>query len=108
MNEDPNIIIGGHSLYHDILSSHSQPSMQRDVELSLGLLEHNLNTKIEHYSYPEGQEHHFNKNVVETLQDNGITCSPSAIHGINPIKTDLFYLKRVMVGFMDIPFPNFE
>ena len=107
LNKDPNFIIGGHSLYHDILSSSTETSMQLDIGLSIGLLERNLKTKIEHYSYPEGQLHHFNEEVIEALKTNGIKCSPSAVHGVNPPQTSLFYLKRVMVGFMGIPFPQF-
>jgi len=81
-------------------------AMQMDIELSIKLLEHNLKNKIEHYSYPEGQEEHFNEDVISFLKKNGIKISPSAIHGINCLdNTNLFNLRRVMVGISGKPFP---
>jgi hypothetical protein len=38
--------------------------------------------------------------VQNLLVDQGIICSPSAIHGINHQNANLFDLKRIMVGFM--------
>jgi len=98
--------IGGHSLYHDILSSMDVKEMDKDIQLSLDLLEYNLGVSIEHYSYPEGQEHHYNQSVIDAIKSKGIKCSPSAVHGVN-IKggCDLFNLKRIMVGFLGMDFP---
>ena len=56
MSLNKNIIIGGHSLSHEILSKLSIEDMRINIELSIKKLEMNLNQKIEHYSYPEGQE----------------------------------------------------
>jgi peptidoglycan/xylan/chitin deacetylase (PgdA/CDA1 family) len=98
--------IGGHSLYHDILSELPPEKMRDDVRLSIDLLRYQLKRQVVHYSYPEGQVHHFNENVIECLRANGIVCSPSAIDGINPKGTDLFHLRRSMVGFMGTPFPE--
>ena len=98
--------IGGHSLYHDILSELPPERMEDDIRLSIDLLGYQLKRPIVHYSYPEGQAHHFNENVIKCLSANGIVCSPSAIDGINPKGTDLFRLRRSMVGFMGAPFPE--
>ena len=100
--------IGGHSLYHNILSSLSPEALEKDVRASLDLLEINLQKKIVHYSYPEGQKNHFNDRVIDCLKRNGIVCSPSAIVGLNPKNTDLFNLKRIMVGISDLPFPYYD
>lgn len=97
--------IGGHSLYHDILSELDPAKMRADIELSLRLLEYNLNEKIVHYSYPEGQENHFNDEVISVLKDNSIVCCPSARIGLNDASVDLFHLYRIMIGFMGTPFP---
>jgi peptidoglycan/xylan/chitin deacetylase (PgdA/CDA1 family) len=106
INEDPLFTIGGHTLYHDIMSAHDdEKRMFKDVELSIDLLEFNLNEKIIHYSYPEGQKNHYNHNVINKLKESNIVCSPSAIHGINPSYTDVFNLFRIMPGFMGTPFP---
>tara|TARA_B100000795_G_scaffold239743_1_gene201559 strand:- start:92 stop:1051 length:960 start_codon:yes stop_codon:yes gene_type:complete len=106
INDDPLFTIGCHTLYHDIMSSHNdEKRMFRDVELSIGLLEFNLNENIIHYSYPEGQKNDYNQRVIDKLKESKIVCSPSAIHGINPHHTDIFNLFRIMPGFMGMPFP---
>lgn len=106
MNKEKNIIIGGHSLKHEILSSLTKEEMEKNIKDSLKLLKVNLNTEIYHYSYPEGQENHYNVDVINALKNSGVVCSPSAIYGINTHKEDLFNLYRVMVGFNEIPFPK--
>ena len=88
------------------MSAHKdEKKMFKDIELSIGLLEFNLNEKIVHFSYPEGQENHYNQRVIDKLKASKIVCSPSAIHGINDHENDLFNLYRIMPGFMGIPFP---
>jgi len=71
------------------------------------LLEKNINDKIIHYSYPEGQINDYNQEVIKVMKDNKIICSPSAILGLNNTNTDLFNLKRIMVGFNGNRFPYF-
>ena len=105
LSRDTLFTIGGHSLYHEILSKLGHERMEENIELSIKLLEYNIQEKIEHYSYPEGQKRHYSEAVIQTLKANGITCCPSAIMGQNDLLTDLFHLKRIMVGFNNVPFP---
>jgi peptidoglycan/xylan/chitin deacetylase (PgdA/CDA1 family) len=105
MAANPLFTIGGHSLYHDILSELPLKKMQEDIRISLDLLTYNLSRSVTHYSYPEGQASHFNNEVIACLKSHGIICCPSAINGTNRDGTDLFHLKRSMVGFMGISFP---
>jgi len=93
--------IGGHSLYHNILSKISPfEKLSLDIQISIALLKYNLDKEIKHYSYPEGQAIHYNDDVINCLKNNGIICCPSAIDGINDSSIDLFNLKRIMVAFM--------
>ena len=105
MHDSNLFTIGGHSLYHDILSTMENHHLRREIRSSLDLLENNLNTTINHYSYPEGQNNHYGSKTIKILKEFGIKCSPSAIVGLNTYKTDLFNLRRIMVGFMGLPFP---
>jgi len=105
MHENSLFTIGGHSLYHNILSSLECDLLKKEIRASLDLLEINLQSPIVHYSYPEGQAHHYNQEVIDLLIKNGIVCSPSAICGLNPVTEDPFHLKRIMVGIFGIPFP---
>ena len=99
INDNKLFDIGGHSLKHDILTSKNLKETEVEIEQSINILEIKLLKKIIHYSYPEGQKNHYNKSIISILKKNGIKCSPSAIHGLNSFKTDLFNLKRIMVGF---------
>jgi len=105
MADEPLFTIGGHSLYHDILSSKPKSDMERDIDVSLDLLEINLNRPITHYSYPDGQRHHYNQDVIDKLKQRGIVCSPSAVEGYCTLDDDLFHLQRTMVGYLNVPFP---
>jgi len=108
MHRNPLFTIGGHSLYHNILSSLDNKSLAMEIRSSLDLLELNLGSSTLHYSYPEGQSRHYNQDVIQLLKNSGIICSPSAICGLNSIYEDPFHLKRVMVGFCGIPFPFWD
>lgn len=97
--------VGGHSVNHEILSFLGEEELKSEIEESIKTLEDITLKKVDLYSYPEGQENHYNDKVIEILKSNGIKICPSAIHGINTGKTSSFHLKRVMVGFEGIEFP---
>ena len=100
--------IGGHTLFHDIMTSKPLEKLDLDVHLTLSLLEYQLGHKIEHFSYPEGQAMHYNNEIITTLKKHGVLCSPSAIDGVNRTGEDLFQLRRIMPGFMNRDFPLFS
>ncbi|WP_078125521.1 polysaccharide deacetylase family protein [Leptospira alexanderi] len=106
LSKNPLFIIGGHSMYHNVLTSFdSEEKLNLDICLSIDLLSYNLGFNLTHYAYPEGQYSHYNESVVRILKKKGIICSPSAVHGTNNKNVDLFSLKRIMVGFNGTPFP---
>lgn len=108
MDSNKLFTIGGHSTYHDILSLQKPKLAEKDINLSLDLLEYNLEHKVLDYSYPEGQNNHFNNKIITFLKKRKIHLCPSAINGTNKIDDDLFKLKRIMVGFWNLPFPFFD
>ena len=108
INSNELFTVGGHGLYHDVLSSLDEVEIEQEITKSINLLEVFLEEKIFHYSYPEGQLEHYNDRIIKTLKDNSIVCSPSAIVGLNNMKSDPFHLKRIMVGFNGHKFPYFE
>ncbi len=101
-------IVGGHSLYHDILGLQNPQRSSLDISASIDLLTYHLGRKQTHYSYPEGQANHYNDTHIALLKQKGIICSPSAIMGLNTPKEDLFHLRRVMVGFYGLPLPHID
>ena len=52
-----------------------------------------------------GQTEHVDARVIVTLKQAGVTMSPSAIAGFNQPGSDPFHLRRIIVGFMGLPFP---
>ena len=104
LNNNSLFTIGGHTLKHEIMSAQNIEKMKADIKATLSLLDYNLNQKTTHFSYPEVQIHHYNDEVISSLIDFGIVCSPTAIDGIN-FEEDLFNLKRIMPNFMGREFP---
>ena len=97
LNNNEFFTIGGHSHSHAILSFLKKQEMEREIQLSLKFLWEKGKIKTKHYSYPEGLENSYNKDVIRVLKKNNILCSPSAIHGTNDIYTNLFKLRRINV-----------
>ena len=97
--------VGGHSHWHDILSRLPFGEMERDITLCRKHLETTLGRKMVHFSYPEGRSIDYNRAVISHLREHDVICSPSAVSGSNHEYSDLFHLKREMIGFAGTPFP---
>ncbi len=94
----PGFIVGGHSHTHAILSFLSSTRLAWEIDTSLGFLRTKAGIATSHFSYPEGMAHCYSPEVIAALKARGIVCSPTAMDGVNPPGTDLFHLRRVMVG----------
>lgn len=104
LNNNSLFTIGGHTLYHDIMTSLKIDKIKANTDATIALINFNLNQKTIHYSYPEGQKNHYNEDIISMLIEKGIVCSPSAIDGVN-FNENLFNLKRIMPSFMNREFP---
>lgn len=94
---NPKITIGGHTHTHKILSYLNKKDLEFEISNSVNLLKKNLKMPCIHFSYPEGLEYCYNKNVILCLKKNGIQCCPTALHGLNQLHSDPFQLKRITV-----------
>lgn len=94
---NPKITIGGHTHTHRILSYLNNNDLEYEISNSINLIKKNLKLNCVHYSYPEGLEYCYNKNVISYLKKNGILCCPTALHGLNRKHSDPFQLKRITV-----------
>lgn len=104
LDEPPMYEVGGHTVNHEILSYLDDEKLNQEISDCIKTLEKITGRKTDLFSYPEGQEKHYNKKVINCLKDNGITICPSAIDGFIG-EEDEFNYKRIMVGFCDIKFP---
>lgn len=105
LNNNKLFTIGGHSHNHSILSSLKLDDAKKEIDISLKILKKILKRNIIHYSYPEGQKNHFNLSIIKYMKSKGIICCPTAVEGKNYSHTDLFNLKRIMIGFEGAKFP---
>jgi peptidoglycan/xylan/chitin deacetylase (PgdA/CDA1 family) len=91
-------IAGGHSHTHAILSFLPPAQLEREIDISLKMMNEKAGLVTPHYSYPEGLAHCYSEDVIRLLKARGITCCPTAIDGTNRPGADPFHLRRVMVS----------
>ena len=105
LDDMPKYEVGGHSENHEILSYLNDEELEYEIKHCLETLSKQLDRKVDSFSYPEGQEEHYNKKVISVLKKNGVSICPSAIDGVVDGSDDNFNLKRMMIGFWDRKFP---
>ena len=89
--------IAPHSHTHKILSFCDEKNLRLEITKSIYLLQNKLKVNNFHFAYPDGQSNHYNTEVINVLKKSGIKCCPTAISGINNVRTNPFNLKRIMV-----------
>lgn len=90
---------GPHTVDHTILSHVSRPEKERQVRESKARLEHELSAPVTVFAYPEGQQDHFDDDVVDIVRRAGFSAAVSAIFGCNTTGTSRYHLHRNMVEF---------
>lgn len=98
LNKSNLFTIGGHSHKHISLTSIPFDQAKKQINISLKLFKKKAGIDLKHYSYPEGQRRDFNNNIIKYLKKKGIKTCPSAIHGYNNNRSNLFTLKRIFVN----------
>ena len=105
LDDPPMYEVGGHTVNHEILSYLTPETAKFEIKTCLEVLSDKLGRKVSLFSYPEGQEKHYNDTVISLLRGEGVVISPSAVEGDNYDGEDPFHLKRNMVGFVGGKFP---
>ena len=90
--------IGSHGVNHESMALLDINQLEYEIKNSINFLYNLMKKRITHYSYPEGQVNDFNNIVIKKLKDMQIQCCPSAMPGTNSHYSDLFKLKRYMIG----------
>jgi len=98
LNKSDLFTIGGHSHKHVSLTSIPFDQAKKQIDISLKLFKKKAGIDLKHYSYPEGQRRDFNNNIIKYLKKKGIKICPSAIHGYNNNRSNLFTLKRISIN----------
>lgn len=97
--------IGAHGLTHRCLASLRTDEITKDVSESKRLIEKNINSQIQTFSYPHGS---FDNRVMKILKNNDFTCSCSSTEGINTFNSDPFTLKRTEITGFDTDILKFR
>ena len=98
LNKNNLFTFGGHSHSHETLPKLNLKNLNKEINISLKLINKNLNMKAIHYAYPDGLKSSFNKKIIKVLKRKKQLTCPTAINGLNRMDDDLFKLKRVFVS----------
>lgn len=101
----PDYEVGGHTVRHEILAYLDDATLDHEIGDCLETLRRELDRPVDLFSYPEGQEGHFDDRVIAALRRHGVSICPTAQAGTNQPGADPYHLKRTMVGFQGQPFP---
>ncbi len=97
MNQNSLFTFGGHSHEHKSLASFNNKSLIKQIDMSINFFKKKSKIDLMHYSYPEGTQNDFNKNIINILKKRKIISCPTALFGYNKLEDDLFKLKRIMI-----------
>ena len=68
LSKNPLFEIGGHCHNHVSMASLNYKNLNFEINKCLRVLNKRLNTKIIHFSYPEGLKTDYNKKVIRSLK----------------------------------------
>jgi len=86
-----NVTFGGHTHTHPILSTLSKENQRYELKKSKEILEKNLGTKINFFSYPNGK---FNEDTINILKEQKYSCALSTKVKLNEGIVDKFKICR--------------
>jgi len=92
------IVIGSHSRSHRPLADLSLESMKAEVSESKQVLEEELGSSVDLFSYPHGS---VNESIERILSDTGYKAAAASLIGVNYNDTDIFDLRRTEIRSND-------
>lgn len=97
--QDANVKVGSHTRHHVYLPDvHDQSQLENEITNSKKLLESNLETQVEYFSYPSGGYTEEIKEIVKNAKYKG-ACATN--RGYDRFNTGVFELKRIRINNND-------
>lgn len=90
-------VIGGHTINHLSLGHLSDADQKNEIEGSVKWLESLLNRKIEHFAYPYGEKHNYNKTTIELCKQLHLKSAAANYCDYVTPKSDLYSFPRFVV-----------
>ena len=101
---------GAHTVTHPILGNESRSKQQREICLSLRIMEEKLGFRPEVFCYPNGKNADYNSVTISLLKNENViaavTAEPGFIGGSRNNTSDQFYYQLPRFSF-PINFPHF-
>lgn len=91
------ITIGAHGFSHQALSALSPDEIMYEIAESKKLIEQELHAGVDYFSYPYGQNRHFNSFAVNCLMENGYKAACSTNWNNHNAAKSIFKLNRIEI-----------
>jgi len=101
MKTSGSFTFGCHSLTHENLARLDNNRLSGEIKDAKRILEERTDGKVETFAYPFGWPGTFDREVVNTVKNEGFLAAFTGIYGKNTKKTDLFHLRRISVSWID-------
>jgi peptidoglycan/xylan/chitin deacetylase (PgdA/CDA1 family) len=97
MHQSPAAIIGAHTHRHPALSALTKEQQREEIFQSRDILEHLLQDKIVHFSYPFGGKKDYNQDSIQLCREAGFRMTGSNFYGQVHRWTDPWQVPRILV-----------
>lgn len=91
------VTIGAHGFSHRPLSALSPDEITYEIAESKKLIELELHTRVDYFSYPYGQYKHFNSFAVDCLREKGYKAACSTNWNNHNTAKSIFKLNRIEI-----------
>ena len=98
---DAGVLIGAHSHTHPILAQLDAEGQKKEIRTSIEEIGKNLNQRVSHFAYPQGDRGSFNQETIRLLESSGIRYAFTTIPGVNKRPHSPYCLKRIGIKASD-------
>lgn len=98
MMEEEGFEVGSHTVNHANMGSANREVVEREMEISLEMLNQKLGAKPRAFSFPWGKPQDISDWAIEVAQRAGYYAATSAYGGTNTRGANLFNIRRIDVG----------
>lgn len=90
--------IGSHTDKHVPLCTQDESALRMDLETSKERLERELGASARFFAYPFGGRNDISDASRHMVREIGFECCLSCFGGVNPVKSDPYFLQRINIG----------
>ena len=101
LSNEPLLTFGSHGLSHISLGNVSRTILEDEIIKSKIILENEINTSVNYFSYPYGQLKDFSKNTLTLLKDCGYKAGFTTNWSRRNSKRNVYYLNRIEIRNSD-------